>query len=959
MLNQYDQQSRVTAQTDANGGRYKIQYEDGYTVTTDAEGNVVTYYYDEWKRTTRIVDALGGETLYTYGQQGKIVSMTDPLGNVTTYAYNEYGDKIAEVDPRGAAVVMEWDDNHHLSADGTETTYAHDALGNLVGQTDPLGNETHFSYTAESLLEKVTYANWASQSLTYDPAGNVIAETDAEGNTKQYQYDKVNRLTAVIDELGNKTSYKYDALDNIAQITDALKHITRYTYDKNGNLLTETDALGNRVQYAYTPEGWLESITKADGTVLTFEYDKTGSLLVQNVGDGQSVESSYNEIGRVTEVSSAEGTIVYQYNGQGYLVSVTNVNGDVVSYTYDAYGNKKSMTYPDGRTVSYTYDAMNRMTSVTGLDGDVTRYTYDAAGQRIETASGTLITSYRYDSVGNLLEQATSGASEIAFSYAYTKNGYITGEVRKENGTTTTSTYAYDALGQLTSFLQSTGYGEQYTYDKAGNMTEKVLTGTDGIETTLKMSYNKANQLTGMANGRNKIAYKYDKNGSMVEKALSSQSYGKLTDSYAYNALDQLTEYVGYDGYRQAFTYDANGMRLSRSEAGDANRSTLEELLRGNIAGLPEIVEPTQRQTNADEADVPAGLEWATTEYLYDLTQEYYQVISETTTYANGTSATTAYAYGLERIAAYNENGVTRYVYDGRGSVAQAISAPVAGEAVTSALPDVSVQVQTFSYTTFGEQMGGVKVSGFTYNAEAYDAATGMLNLRARQYEPAMNRFSQKDVIRGQAVSPLSLNRYMYCVNSPVMHTDPSGESVLDSIGNWWSKAKQTTVGKIIDTLIVKPVTSVVKAIAKVAKPVEDVVSDAVKKAAQAYQAAQQYLSIVREKLVTYAQNQKAYLSAFLEHGEIEISNNQVGNAIRPFVIGRKGWLFADTPQGAEASAIIYSLMETAKANHLRLDDYLLHLLSILPERAEQRKQFEMEDLLPWSEEMKSWFSAV
>ena len=235
--------------------------------------------------------------------------------------------------------------------------------------------------------------------------------------------------------------------------------------DKNGNLLTETDALGNKVQYAYTPEGWLESITKADGTVLTFEYDKTGSLLTQHVGDGQTVESSYNETGRVTEVSSAEGTIVYQYNGQGYLVSVTNVNGDKVSYTYDAYGNRTSMTYPDGRMVSYTYDAMNRMTSVTGLDGDVTRYTYDAAGRRIETASSTLTTSYRYDSVGNLLEQVTSGASEIAFSYSYNKNGYITGEVRKENGTTTTSTYAYDALGQLTSFLQSTDYGESYIED--------------------------------------------------------------------------------------------------------------------------------------------------------------------------------------------------------------------------------------------------------------------------------------------------------------------------------------------------------------------------------------------------------------------------------------------------------------------------------------------------------------
>ena len=606
--------------------------------------------------------------------------------------------------------------------------------------------------------------------------------------------------------------------------------------DKNGNLLTETDALGNKVQYAYTPEGWLESITRADGTVLTFEYDKTGSLLVQNVGDGQTVESSYNEIGMVTEVSSAEGTIVYQYNGQGYLVSVTNVNGDVVSYTYDAYGNKTSMTYPDGRTVSYTYDRMNRMTSVTGLDGDVTRYAYDAAGRRVETASSTLTTAYSYDSVGNLLTQATSGASEIAFSYSYNKNGYITGEVRTEGGKTTESTYAYDALGQLTSFLQSTGYEEQYAYDKAGNMTEKVLTGTDGIETALKMSYNKGNQLTTMVNGKDKIAYTYDKNGSMVTKVLTSQAYGKLTDAYAYNALDQLTEYVGYDGYQQEFTYDANGMRLSKSEVGNGNRSTLEELLRGNIAGLPEIVEPTQGQINADEADMPAGLEWATTEYLYDLTQEYYQVISETTTSASGTSATTAYAYGLERIAAYNENGVTRYVYDGRGSVAQTVNAPVAGAAVSSALPDISVKVQSFAYTAFGEQMGGVKVSGFTYNAEAYDAATGMLNLRARQYEPALNRFSQKDIYPPNLLITYSFNAYLFTFNSPISFVDADGlqasslRNVLSSIGNTVKKVVGVVgsgIKKVVTAIVgEKVVNTFVSGVKSAAKTVAHVVQN-------------------------------------------------------------------------------------------------------------------------------------
>ena len=240
--------------------------------------------------------------------------------------------------------------------------------------------------------------------------------------------------------------------------------------------------------------------------------------------------------------------------------------------------------------------------------------------------------------------------------------------------------------------------------------------------------------------------------------------------------------------HQHTFAYGSNGMRLSRSEAGDANRSTLEDLLRGNVAGLPEIVEPAQSQTNADEADVPAGLEWATTEYLYDLTQEYYQVISETTTYANGTSATTAYAYGLERIAAYSENGVTRYVYDGRGSVAQAISAPVAGEAATSALPDISVKVQSFAYTAYGEQMGNVKVSGFTYNAEAYDAATGMLNLRARQYEPAVGRFGQKDIVRGTAHISLSINRYLFVINSPICYLDPTGRD--------YTPAKALALGK-------------------------------------------------------------------------------------------------------------------------------------------------------------------
>ena len=296
----------------------------------------------------------------------------------------------------------------------------------------------------------------------------------------------------------------------------------------------------------------------------------------------------------------------------------------------------------------------------------------------------------------------------------------------------------------------------------------------------------------------------------MVEKALSSQSYGKLTDRYAHDALDQLTSYVGYDGYQQQFTYDANGMRLSKKETGDESRSTLEELLRGNIAGLPEIV---VQQAQDDAADVPEELAWATTDYLYDITQEYYQVISETRTETNGHTATTAYAYGLERIAAYTADGKTSYVYDGRGSVAQTVTAPVVGEKVSSALPDVAVKVQSFSYTAFGEQMGAQKVSGFAYNAEAYDAATGMINLRARQYEPTIGRFEQKDAQNGEVHQSLSLNRYVYVVNNPLNYADASGQifSKVFSSTKTQSKQTQPTKASTKTTGIGKNIASIVK----------------------------------------------------------------------------------------------------------------------------------------------------
>ena len=87
-------------------------------------------------------------------------------------------------------------------------------------------------------------------------------------------------------------------------------------------------------------------------------------------------------------------------------------------------------------------------------------------------------------------------------------------------------------------------------------------------------------------------------------------------------------------------------------------------------------------------------------------------------------------------------------------------------------------------------------------------------------------------------------------------------------------------------------------------------------------------------------------LIRYIERGDLPIDNNRAENAIRPFVIGRKNWLFSDTPQGAHASAMIYSVIETAKANGLEPYAYLRRVFSALPAATSVA---DIEALLPWN----------
>ena len=103
---------------------------------------------------------------------------------------------------------------------------------------------------------------------------------------------------------------------------------------------------------------------------------------------------------------------------------------------------------------------------------------------------------------------------------------------------------------------------------------------------------------------------------------------------------------------------------------------------------------------------------------------------------------------------------------------------------------------------------------------------------------------------------------------------------------------------------------------------------------------------------MTYSLNQEKYLKRFLDDGEVPMDNNAAEQSIRPFCIGKKNWVMCDTINGAKASAIIYSLVETAKANKLKLFEYFDYVLTEIPEHMEDTNRDFLKKLLPWSPDL-------
>ena len=333
-----------------------------------------------------------------------------------------------------------------------------------------------------------------------------------------------------------------------------------------------------------------------------------------------------------------------------------------------------------------------------------------------------------------------SEANVTTYHYEYDANGNRTTVEIKDDGLTLESTvYTYDRLNKLVSSREVTPSGlyiYEYTYDDNGNLIKEdrhriYETNTNQWTNIRRYEYTKDNKLESVYSGNTLlVSYTYDGDGTITSSLDRDLDLNQNLNIHDTNYINSLTN----------------------------NQRQLINKVPSNDSFLYEL-----------------------TEYITDKNRPY----SETLMERDGTGQlSTIYTYGNQRINSESYNNLSGlYTYDGRSSVSAVIGSY--GDFRASYWYDGlgNVKSQTHGYGAFGS---GKKYYG--YNAESYNPVTGNQNLRARQVNIRRQRFLTEDTYLGNNKDLLSLNRYIYARNNPLIYVDPSG---YDYIGAMYLNSKR------------------------------------------------------------------------------------------------------------------------------------------------------------------------
>ena len=768
--------------------KFDYDEKDRLTSKTDALGNVTRYGYDGANNQIVVTDANGSATNYTYDRDNRLLVQTNPAITGPTgqpvrytiqYQYDANGNQVAVTDQNGHTTTTTFDKDNRVvlvqDANGIQTVYSYDSRGNRTSVQ--VGVTAHVNSSGAVVIDSTQEAQ--VETYAYDEFNQVIAATDGVGNalissdsalyiqmrkelgvidtatglgkpvaeltaadiqlltsqfTEHYTYDRMGNYTSTTDHLGRTTTFTYDALNRQLEATDALGQHTATAYDGDGNAVAKTDALGRKTTFAYDAMNRLVDTTDPLGLSTNRTYDSFGNLLsttaAAGTADARTSRYVYDLDNRVVTSTDAQGnSTTYTYDAVGNRLQVTDAKGQTTRYVYDALnrnvaiidplglqtrlvydgvGNQISFVDAKGGITQFTYDASNRQIAMQDAQGRVTTVAYDAIGDRVSqtTAAGTPqqeTTTYLYDAEGNL-RQVTDAAGNVStqdFDADYNMT-----RATDANGNVTS--YQFDALHRQIQVTDAAGDITRYAYDAVGNR----LTVIDPNGHVTSYAYDASNRLISQTDAVGVVTtYQYDSVGNQVSITHAANTAAAATDTFTYNLDNKLTSQTDALGNIQTLHYDADGNLISTKDA---------------------LANVTQYSYDADNRVTaitdPLG---NVTRYTYDANGNRVQV-----TDARGFTSTSYYSADNQVVLSVDKDGyATSYTYDSNGNVvsqtlyATALSLPVNPSVQPSPVTSANDRTTGFAYDRLNRLVSQTDGAGYV-TQYVYDAVGNRIETR-------------------------------------------------------------------------------------------------------------------------------------------------------------------------------------------------------------------------------------
>ncbi len=744
---------------------------------TNPKGHVISKTYDPVfvDKVKTETDANSKETTYGYDTFGRLQTITRPQPyGITVYSYpglntpgNQFGtmtQHIRKEEKDLSATLVQWKETYF---DGLGRTVSQKRGG--PGVTDVI---TDTQYNSQGLVWKKSNpyfsgaVNIYNAVNSYDPVGRLVYTVNPDATETSIGY--MQGTNTYIDANYHKKEEIKDIYGRTVEISEYTGTgttqspyvpyaTTAYWYDVLNNLETVVDAKLNQTDILYDTLSRKTSMDDPDMGHWEYQYDLNGNLKYQKDARLHEIFFQYDELNRLrqkdygTQKTLGSGDIVYTYdqgsssiNPVGRLTTLTdNISVTIDTYAYDPKGQIKET----GKTINsqtYTtktgYDSLGRVETVTYPDNTVVKYTHDA--------------------LDNLIQVKDPSNSPVYAVYGnYNAKGQY-GTVTNANGVSTT--YQYNPYNnRLTSILTNSPTSGNLMnlaydlYDDAGNIKHITdsITYPGGISRTRSYVYDDLDRLieADSPSYSGKLLYQYDKIGNMTYNC--KYGYYHYDDPAHVHAVTSVVNSSGQTAY--TYQYDPNGNMYSGAGRGLTydydNRPTH---ITANGATVDSVYD-------ANGQRVKKSVSGSTTIY-----------IGQTYVCTNG-QCTKYIISGTQIVAQISAAGTYYYHSDHLGS----------SSIITNASGS---KAEDIFYYPYGETRDNTNPPGenvnvkYKFTGKELDGEDGLYYYGARYYDPKLARFISADTIVPKPFYPISLNRYAYTYNNPIVLKDLDGHAPND-----------------------------------------------------------------------------------------------------------------------------------------------------------------------------------